>query len=81
MSARLEQIEAVALALPPKKRAQLVDKLWESLGDTTLPYLSDAWRAEIRRRCREVDEGKVRLIPGDQVMREARRKLKQLRPK
>lgn len=65
------------MALPPKQRAQLVDKLWESLGDTTYPYLSDEWRAEIERRCAEIDEGKVKPIPGDQVMREARKKVHQ----
>ncbi len=81
MSAALEQIEQQALALPPQERAQLVDKLWESLGDTTYPYLSKEWRSEIDRRCGEVDEGKVKMIPGELVMREARRKLKQLRRK
>ena len=81
MSATLAQIETEALALPPAKRAQLVDKLWESLGDTTHPYLSEEWKAEIQRRCREIDAGKVKMIPGDQVMREARMKLKQLRRK
>jgi putative addiction module component (TIGR02574 family) len=79
MSATLEQIEAQALALPPEKRARLVDKLWQSLGDTTVPYLDEAWKAEIERRCRELDEGKAKPIPGDEVMREARRKLEQLR--
>ncbi len=81
MSATLEQIETEALALPPAKRARLVDKLWESLGDTTYPFLSKEWKAEIERRCRELDEGTVKPIPGDRVMREARRKLRQLRRK
>jgi putative addiction module component (TIGR02574 family) len=77
MSAVLEKIERQALALPPKERAQLVDKLWESLGDTTCPVLSEDWKAEIERRCAEIDGGKVKLIPGEQVMREARRKARQ----
>ena len=32
MSSIIEQIERDALALPADKCAQLVDKLWESLG-------------------------------------------------
>jgi hypothetical protein len=33
--------------------------------------VSDEWREEIARRCREVDKGVVDLIPGDQVFKEA----------
>ena len=35
-----------------------------------------AWRAEIERRVKEIDEGKVQLIPGEQVMNELRSQLK-----
>ena len=76
MNATLEKIEREALALPVKERAQLVDKLWESLGHTTGADLSPAWKAEIDRRCREIDEGKARLIPGEEVMKAARAKLR-----
>jgi putative addiction module component (TIGR02574 family) len=79
MSTTLEQIEAEALALPPEKRARLVDKLWQSLGDTTYLWLDEEWRSEIHRRCRDIDEGKATPVPGDQVMRKARDKLRQLR--
>ena len=75
----MQQIENEALALPPKKRAQLADKLWESLDDTTHPFLDEEWKAEIQRRCAEIDEGTVKMVPGDQTIREARKKLKQPR--
>ena len=71
MSATLEQIEQEALALPAKERAQLVDKLWESLGDTTYPVLGKAWLAEIERRRQELLQGKVKPIPGEEVSRKA----------
>lgn len=76
MSPSLEELEQQVMALPPEQRARLVDKLWESLGDTTVPYLSDEWRAELERRRRELDEGKVTVIPGDEVMRKARERVK-----
>jgi putative addiction module component (TIGR02574 family) len=76
MSATLEQLEQQIMALPPKERAQLVDKLWDSLGGTTIPYLSD----ELERRRRDLETGKVKAVPGDQVMREARKRLKALHP-
>lgn len=72
MDASIEQIEREALELPPEQRARLVDRLWESLDDTTVPGLSKEWQAEIEKRGREIDEGRVGLIPGEQVMREAR---------
>jgi len=71
MSASLEQIEREALALPAKERAELVDKLWESLGDTTYPVLSKEWLAEIERRRQELLQGKVKPIPGQEVSRKA----------
>jgi len=67
----LEQIEREALALPAKERAELVDKLWESLGDTTYPVLSKEWLAEIERRRQELLQGKVKPIPGQEVSRKA----------
>ena len=71
MSATLEQIEQEALALPAKERAQLVDKLWESLGDTTYPVLGEEWLAEIERRRQELLHGKVKPVPGEEVSRKA----------
>jgi putative addiction module component (TIGR02574 family) len=71
MSATLEQIEREALALPAKERAELVDKLWESLGDTTYPVLSKGWLAEVERRRQELLQGKVKPIPGEEVSRKA----------
>ena len=39
----------------------LAEKLIESLDTEPGPELSPAWREEVRRRCREVDEGLVAL--------------------
>jgi len=72
MSVNIEQIEREALELPPELRARLVDRLWESLDDTTVPGLNKEWQAEIEKRGREIDEGRVGLILGEQAMREAR---------
>ena len=71
MSATLEEIEREALALPVEKRAQLVDKLWESLGETTYPVLSEEWLAEIERRRQELLQGKAESVAGEVVSRRA----------
>ena len=79
MSATLEQIEREALALPAEKRARLADTLWESLDAAADTGLTAEWTAEVKRRCSEIDEGTVKLIPADEAIREARERLKQNR--
>jgi putative addiction module component (TIGR02574 family) len=81
MSAALEQLEQQIMALPPEERARLIGKMWESLGDTTIPYVTDEWRAELERRGRELDSGRASIISGDQVMREARERIQSVRHK
>ena len=71
MSATLEQIEREALALPAPQRAQLVDKLWESLGDTTCPVWNEAWMTEVELRRQALMAGKARRVPGEEVSRKA----------
>jgi putative addiction module component (TIGR02574 family) len=71
MSAMLQQIERDALALPPEQRAQLVDKLWDSLADTTYPALSETWRAEIERRRQRLAQGQATTVGGEEVSRQA----------
>ena len=72
MSTALKQIEHDALALPAKARARLVNKLWESLGDTTYPVLSEQWQREIERRRCDLAAGKTEPVPGAIVSRKAR---------
>jgi putative addiction module component (TIGR02574 family) len=67
----MTQIEKTALDLPPAERAQLVDKLWDSLGDTSYPILSPEWQAEIERRRRDILEGLVTPVAGEDVSRKA----------
>ena len=70
MSPRTEKLAAELLDLPREDRAFLAEKLLESLDfDEAFP-ISPEWKAEIARRCRELDEGTAELIPGEQVFDE-----------
>ena len=76
MSPNAENIIHNALLLPSDIRALLAEKLLESL-DYEEPFeLSPEWRVEIERRCQDIDNGVVQLIPGDQVLKEAILRLK-----
>lgn len=52
-----EKIVAEALSLAPRARAFVAERLIESLDAVSGEELSPAWREELRRRCREMDEG------------------------
>ena len=58
---KAHRIVTEALGLSPQARAFVAEKLIESLDATSAAGLSPAWRDEIRRRSREVDEGLVDL--------------------
>jgi putative addiction module component (TIGR02574 family) len=71
MSPKAEKVASEALQLTREERAFLAEKLLESLDHEEPLEIDPEWRAEVLRRCREIDEGKVELVPGDEVLREA----------
>jgi len=62
-----EKIIAEALELPRSIRAIVAERLIESLDFEEPLELSAAWRDEIRRRCKELDDGTAELLDGDEV--------------
>ncbi len=70
-----EEVVSAALSLSPEARAVLAEQLPASL-ETSQEEVDAAWRVEIERRVKEIEEGRVRLIPGGQVMSELRAQLK-----
>lgn len=60
-----------ALKLPPEARAALAGSLLDSLDQEVDEDAETAWHAEIDRRLRELDSGKVKPVPWS----EARRKI------
>jgi putative addiction module component (TIGR02574 family) len=54
-----------------QERDELAEALWQS---TTPGELSPEHTKELRRRRKTIDSGQVEFLPGDQVMRELRRR-------
>lgn len=75
-----EEIFQDAVALPPDVRAELAERLIASLADEISPEITSAQVAEVRRRIAQVESGEVTLIPGDEVLAETRRLLKDHKP-
>ena len=75
MSTTVGKIMAEALALSPQARAFVAERLIESLDANPGDEISPAWREEIRRRCREIEEGAVELRDAADVFAKAQHAL------
>jgi putative addiction module component (TIGR02574 family) len=76
MSPKVAEVLDKALELSSHERGLLIDRLVESL-DVAPPDegVDEAWADEIKRRVDEIRSGKVKMIPGEQVLREMARKI------
>lgn len=76
MSTAVMEIEAKVRALSDADKAELLRALIAELDSPADAGVEAAWLQEAQRRRREVVEGKVQPVPGDQVFREIRARLK-----
>lgn len=71
-----EEIETAALALPPEAREMLAEHLMASLDPADQTELDPVWLEEIERRDKEIEDGIVTPIPGEEVMARLRSRYK-----
>ena len=71
MAMTKEQILTEAMALDPRERDEVAERLWQCVvpGEFSADQLE-----EIRRRVDDLDSGRVQPIGGDQVMQELRQR-------
>lgn len=72
-----DEVLKAALDLPPKERIAVARELAKSVPapegeEPSEAECEAAWIEEVDRRIREVREGKVQEIPGEEVMARAR---------
>jgi putative addiction module component (TIGR02574 family) len=72
---KYESLLANAVQLPVADRIQLIEALWDTVPENSLPPLSDEWLAEIERRSAEYDSGSVATVPWEEVRADALRRL------
>jgi putative addiction module component (TIGR02574 family) len=63
MKENISDILKEALKLPPEARAALAGTMLDSLDDTVDQGTESAWEAEILLRLKEIDGGRVKLMP------------------
>jgi putative addiction module component (TIGR02574 family) len=71
MNATANKIVSAAMELPGPIRAFVAKQLIESLDADDSVEISPEWKKEIEKRCKEIDQGAVDLIPGEEVFRNA----------
>jgi len=71
MTPQVSEVLEKALALSTQERGLLIDHLIESLDEGPVEEgIEEAWGEEIKRRVDDIRSGKVKMIPGEQVLRE-----------
>jgi len=73
MSMTVEQIVAEARLLPRDLVAELFDRLGLELHGGIDPSVEAAWAEVALRRLEEIDSGKAKPIPGEEVMARMRK--------
>jgi putative addiction module component (TIGR02574 family) len=57
--------------LPVPLRIQLIEALWDTVPEDSLPPLSEEWLAEIAKRSAEFDAEPVSTVPWEKVRLDA----------
>jgi putative addiction module component (TIGR02574 family) len=71
MTPQVSEVLEKALTLSTQDRGLLIDRLIESLDEGPAEEgVEEAWAEEIKRRVDDIRSGKVKTIPGEQVLRE-----------
>ncbi len=69
-----EALLADASRLPLPLRVQLIEALWDTVPDDSVPSLSNEWLEEIQRRSAEYDSGSIQAVPWEEIRAEALRR-------
>ncbi len=77
MATAPDTIEEKVLSWPAARRIKLAEKLMASVEDFVSPEIEAAWNTEIASRVMEIREGRAEGIPAEEVMQEARKKLRE----
>ena len=74
MSAVTKKVVDEVLSLPADARILLIEKLLNSLNLPTQEEIDHLWAKEAEHRISQIDKGMVKLIPGEKVFQDIRKK-------
>ncbi|HDH12889.1 MAG TPA: addiction module protein [Nitrospirae bacterium] len=70
---KTNELISKAISLPVEIRTLLVNKLLESLNPPDKD-IDELWAKEAERRIEDIETGKVKTIPGEEVFKKIRKK-------
>ena len=79
MTTTLEAVETAALGLSIPERAELIQRLIETVLPPPTP-LHPEWEAEIKRRLADLDSGRTQAVPAEHVFAEVRAMIEAAKP-
>jgi len=74
MATTNDRVIEEALSLPADARLNLIEKLLMSLNLPTDEEIDRLWAEEAERRVSQIEEGKVKLVPGEEAFAKIRAK-------
>lgn len=74
MAATNDRVVEEALSLPADVRLSLIEKLLTSLNLPIDDQIDHLWAEEAERRVSQIEEGKIKLVPGEEVFAKIRAK-------
>ena len=74
MSTESSRILSAALALPPEERAELAERILDSLGDEPGEERIARWASEAESRLDAIARGELRTRPADEVFDKLRQR-------
>jgi putative addiction module component (TIGR02574 family) len=70
MTPQVSKLLEQALALSTRERGLVIDRLIESLDEEPAEEgVEEAWAKEIKSRVEDIRAGRVKMIPGEEVLR------------
>lgn len=75
MPRKVKEIVEEARQLPYGERTELIEQLIADSAKHPDPEIEKAWGDEALRRLKEIEEGKVKLIPGEEAMARVRKSI------
>ena len=69
MTQEADELLKKALTLPAEDRAAMAGSLLESLEEPVDPSAEEAWNEEIARRIADLDSGKAKTVPWEEIRR------------
>jgi len=76
MNISTAELTKKVLSLSTEERIIIAQQIWESVEDFVTPDVEKEWLEESEKRWRDIEEGRVKCIPAEEVIQKVKASLK-----